>query len=86
MDLVQCEESRSRNSPNCDRRVHGPVREPAVTARVTTLQGDDAGAYYVEGPRTYYLDGDEPPGRWGERQGLRCSGSKARSTTPTSSP
>ncbi len=35
-----------------------------MTARVTTLKGDDAGAYYVEGPGRYYLDGDEPPGRW----------------------
>jgi len=35
-----------------------------VTARVTTLKGVDAGAYYVEGPGGYYLDGDEPPGRW----------------------
>jgi conjugative relaxase-like TrwC/TraI family protein len=44
--------------------VHALVRESAVTARVTTLKGDDAGAYYVEGPGRYYLDGDEPPGRW----------------------
>jgi conjugative relaxase-like TrwC/TraI family protein len=35
-----------------------------VTARVTTLKGPDAGAYYVDGPGRYYLDGDEPPGRW----------------------
>ena len=35
-----------------------------MTARVTTLKGDDAGAYYVEGPGGYYLDGDEPPGQW----------------------
>jgi conjugative relaxase-like TrwC/TraI family protein len=35
-----------------------------VTARVTTLKGVDAGAYYVDGPGGYYLDGDEPPGRW----------------------
>lgn len=44
--------------------MHALVRESAVTARVTTLKGDDAGAYYVEGPGRYYLDGDEPPGRW----------------------
>jgi conjugative relaxase-like TrwC/TraI family protein len=44
--------------------VHALVREPAVTARVTTLKGADAGAYYVDGPGGYYLDGDEPPGRW----------------------
>ena len=47
-----------------DRRVHGPVREVVVTARVTTLKGPDAGAYYVDGPGGYYLDGDEPPGQW----------------------
>jgi len=35
-----------------------------VTARVTTLKGPDAGTYYVDGPGRYYLDGDEPPGRW----------------------
>ena len=35
-----------------------------MTARVTTLKGPDAGAYYVDGPGGYYLGGDEPPGRW----------------------
>ncbi|MGH9269175.1 MAG: relaxase domain-containing protein, partial [Acidimicrobiales bacterium] len=35
-----------------------------MTARVTTLKGSDAGLYYVEGLPSYYLDGDEPPGRW----------------------
>jgi conjugative relaxase-like TrwC/TraI family protein len=35
-----------------------------MTARVTTLYGGDAGRYYLDGPRGYYLDGDEPPGRW----------------------
>lgn len=35
-----------------------------MTARVTTLKGPDAGAYYVDGPGRYYLDGDEPPGQW----------------------
>jgi len=35
-----------------------------VTARVTTLKGPDAGAYYVDGPGGYYLDGDEPPVQW----------------------
>jgi hypothetical protein len=44
--------------------VHALVREAVVTARVTTLKGPDAGAYYVDGPGRYYLDGDEPPGRW----------------------
>ena len=28
------------------------------------LKGLDAGAYYVDGPGGYYLDGDEPPGQW----------------------
>jgi conjugative relaxase-like TrwC/TraI family protein len=44
--------------------VHALVRESAVTARVTTLKGVDAGVYYVDGPGGYYLDGDEPSGRW----------------------
>jgi len=35
-----------------------------VTARVITLKGADAGRYYVEEVGRYYLDGDEPPGRW----------------------
>ncbi len=35
-----------------------------MTARVTTLKGVDAGAYYVEALPSYYLDADEPPGRW----------------------
>ncbi len=47
-----------------DRRVHALVRGWVVTARVTTLKGPDAGAYYLDGPGGYYLDGDEPPGRW----------------------
>jgi len=45
-----------------------------VTARVTTLKGADAGAYYIEALPSYYLDTDEPPGRWhgigAERLGL----------------
>ncbi|NLD76792.1 MAG: relaxase domain-containing protein, partial [Acidimicrobiales bacterium] len=44
--------------------MHALVREAVVTARVTTLKGADAGAYFVDGPGRYYLDGDEPPGRW----------------------
>ncbi len=35
-----------------------------VTARVTTLKGADAGAYYVEALPSYYLDSGEPRGRW----------------------
>lgn len=36
----------------------------AVTARVTTLKGVDAGAYYVEALPSYYLDSGEPVGVW----------------------
>ena len=35
-----------------------------VTARVTTLQGAEAGAYYVDHLPRYYLNAGEPPGRW----------------------
>jgi len=35
-----------------------------VTARVTTLKGADAGAYYVEALPNYYLDSGEPKGTW----------------------
>jgi conjugative relaxase-like TrwC/TraI family protein len=35
-----------------------------VTVRVTTLKGAAAGRYYTEHVPSYYLDGDEPPGRW----------------------
>ena len=39
-----------------------------VTARVTSLTGPEAGAYYVDPDRhalaTYYLDAGEPPGVW----------------------
>ncbi len=44
--------------------MHAPVREPAVTARTTTLRGADAGRYYVEDQLGYYLDSGEPPGVW----------------------
>lgn len=48
-----------------DRRVQ---RRLLVTVRVTSLTGDDAGAYYVDPDRhalaTYYLDAGEPPGVW----------------------
>ena len=44
--------------------MHNAVRDDDVTVRVTTLKGSDAGAYYVEVLPRYYLDGDEPPGRW----------------------
>ena len=44
--------------------MHAPVRDNVVTARVTTLQGADAGAYYVERELGYYLDDGEPPGQW----------------------
>jgi conjugative relaxase-like TrwC/TraI family protein len=35
-----------------------------VTVRVTTLKGAGAGCYYTDHLPSYYLDGDEPPGRW----------------------
>jgi len=35
-----------------------------VTVRVTTLKGSEAGRYYTEHLPSYYLDDDEPPGRW----------------------
>ena len=35
-----------------------------MTVRVTTLKGAGAGRYYTERLPSYYLDGDEPPGRW----------------------
>ena len=36
-----------------------------MTARVTTLKGPDAGAYYLDALPRYYLDAvGEPPGRW----------------------
>jgi conjugative relaxase-like TrwC/TraI family protein len=35
-----------------------------VTVRVTTLKGAGAGRYYTEHLPSYYLDGDEPAGRW----------------------
>lgn len=42
-----------------------------MTVRVTTLKGAEAGRYYTERLPSYYLDGDEPPGRWwGKGAGL----------------
>ncbi len=35
-----------------------------MTVRVTTLKGAGAGCYYTEHLPSYYLNGDEPPGRW----------------------
>ncbi len=35
-----------------------------MTVRVTTLKGSEAGRYYTERLPSYYLDGEEPPGRW----------------------
>ena len=35
-----------------------------MTARVTTLKGPEAGAYYVEALPNYYLDSGEPQGHW----------------------
>jgi len=44
--------------------VHTRERVVAMTVRVTTLKGPDAGVYYVEALPSYYLDGDEPRGVW----------------------
>src|SRR5262245_1148983 len=46
------------------RRVQTPVGGCAVTVRVTTLRGVDAGAYYVEHLPNYYLAAGEPRGSW----------------------
>lgn len=35
-----------------------------MTVRVTTLKGVEAGRYYTDRLPSYYLDGEEPPGRW----------------------
>ena len=35
-----------------------------MTVRVTTLKGSGAGRYYTHHLPSYYLDGDEPLGRW----------------------
>ena len=35
-----------------------------MTVRVATLKGVGAGRYYTEHLPSYYLNGDEPPGRW----------------------
>ncbi|HEX7167072.1 MAG TPA: MobF family relaxase [Acidimicrobiales bacterium] len=46
-----------------------------MTARVTSLTGADAGAYYVDPDRkslaAYYLDAGEPPGAWVGKQAAR---------------
>ena len=49
-----------------DRRVHRDAIAwwSAVTVRVTTLKGVDAGSYYVEQLPNYYLDSGEPRGVW----------------------
>ncbi len=44
-----------------------------MTVRVTTLKGAGAGRYCTEHLPSYYLDGDEPPGRWWGR-GARLLG------------
>ena len=44
--------------------MHTAAWGAAVTARVTTLKGPEAGEYYVREMGSYYLDGDEPPGVW----------------------
>ncbi|MCL1693291.1 MAG: relaxase domain-containing protein [Actinomycetia bacterium] len=47
-----------------------------MTVRVTTLKGVGAGRYYTEHLPSYYLDGDEPPGRWWGRGADRLGLSK----------
>ncbi|HUP15630.1 MAG TPA: MobF family relaxase [Acidimicrobiia bacterium] len=42
----------------------GETRESAVTVRVTTLKGLDAGRYYTERLPSYYLSSGEAPGLW----------------------
>ncbi len=44
--------------------MHTRGRVVAVTVRVTTLKGPDAGLYYTEGLPSYYLDAGEPAGVW----------------------
>ncbi len=59
------------------------ARRHVVTVRVTTLKGAGAGRYYTEHLPSYYLDGDEPPGRWwgrgADRLGLRMRSTRRRS-------
>ncbi len=47
-----------------------------MTVRVTTLKGAGAGRYYTEHLPSYYLNGDEPRGRWwgrgADRLGLQA--------------
>lgn len=47
-----------------------------MTVRVTTLKVLEAGRYYTERLPGYYLDGQQPPGRWWGRAAsdLRLSG------------
>ena len=35
-----------------------------MTARVTTLRGEEAGGYYLDALPHYYTEAGEPPGRW----------------------
>lgn len=35
-----------------------------MTVRVNSLKGAEAGRYYTERLSSYYLEGEEPPGRW----------------------
>ncbi len=47
-----------------------------MTARVTTLKGAEAGAYYVEALPNYYIDSGEPKGHW-HGHGARVLGLEA---------
>lgn len=42
-----------------------------MTVRVTNLKGVGAGRYYTHHLPSYYLDGDEPPGRWWGKAAVR---------------
>jgi conjugative relaxase-like TrwC/TraI family protein len=44
--------------------LHIREREVLVTARVTSLKGPDAGAYYVDRLPSYYVESGEPAGVW----------------------
>ena len=59
-----------------------------MKARITTLKGVDAGAYYVELLPSYYLNADEPPGQWhgGGADMLGLRGEHATRTSSTSWP
>jgi len=56
-----------------------------MTVTVTTLKGLGAGLYYVERLPNYYLDANEPRGRWLGRGAEARSTCRAASATMPSS-